>query len=48
VADKIVDDIKHGKRDTRNGFGKPAPATTRPDPSARTQPAAEEEYFDFQ
>ncbi len=49
VADKIVDDLKHGKRDTRNGFGKPAPATTRPDPSARTQPAAEEEeYFDFQ
>jgi hypothetical protein len=48
VADKIVDDLKHGKREPRNGFGRPAPATTRPDPSARTQPAEEEEYFDFQ
>jgi hypothetical protein len=47
VADKIVDDLKNGKRDTRNGFGRPSP-TTRPDPSARTQPAEEEEYFDFQ
>jgi hypothetical protein len=48
VADKIVEDIKSGKRDTRNGLGKPAPAAPRSEGQARTQPEAEEEFFDFQ
>ncbi len=48
VADKIVEDIKSGKRATRTPFNKTAPAAPRSEGQARTQPEAEEEYFDFQ
>lgn len=48
VADKIVEDLKHGKKATRGPFGRPAPATSRTEAPARTQPVEEEEYFDFQ
>jgi hypothetical protein len=48
VADKIVEDLKSGKRDPRNGPGRPALSAPRSEGQARTQPEAEEEYFDFQ
>ena len=48
VADKIVDDLKNGKKETRGPFGRPATSPSRTQEPARPRTAEEEEYFDFQ